>query len=222
MYDRPLKRAPMRRRLRRVFFALTIVSSALLAHLAIDLAGDFLLSHDAYDDVAHHSRESVFIVACVLAAIASWRTLCAVRAELRGSRGSLRAILHDSVPASCGRFVAAVAALSVPALLAMAGLDAALDGTPIDDVADLLGGSAALGLTCTLGSALAIATLAWTAIRALARLDRVVLRLVAALAERARHPQAATATVRRVRPATRSYAGIFARSFGLRAPPAMA
>jgi hypothetical protein len=212
----------MRRRLRRVVFALTVISSALFAHVAIDLAGDFLLAHDAYDDVAHHSRESVFIVACVLAAIVAWRTLCAVRAELRGSRGSLRALLHDSVPASRGRFALAVTALSVPALLAMAGLDAALDGTAIDDVADLLGGNAALGLTCTLGSALAIATFAWTAIRALARLDRVVLRLVAALAERARDPQSATATVRRVRPATRSAASIRARSFGLRAPPPIA
>jgi hypothetical protein len=212
----------MRSRLRRVILVLTIVSSALFAHVAIDLAGDFLLSHDAYDDVAHHSRESVFVVACVLAAIAIWRTLCAVGCELRGSRGSLRSLLHDAVPPSCGRFVAAVAALSVPAVLAMAGLDAAFDGTAIDDVADLLGGSVALGLTCTLGSALAIATLAWTAIRALARLDRVVLRLVAALAERARNPKSATAIVRRVRPAMRSAASICARSFGLRAPPPIA
>ncbi len=212
----------MRRRLRRVVFVLTVISSALVAHVAIDIAGDFLLSHDAYDDVAHHSRESVFIVACVLAAIAGWRTLCAARAELRGSRGSLRALLYDSVPASCVRFVASVAALSVPALLAMAGLDAALDGTAIDDACDLLGGSAVLGLACTLGSALAVATLAWTAIRALARLDRVVLRLVATLAERARVPQSAPATVRRVRPATRSAASICARSFGLRAPPPIA
>jgi len=208
--------------MRRVILALTIVSSALLAHVAIDVAGDFLLSRDAYDDVAHHSRESVFIVACVLAAVAGWRTLCAVRSELCGSHGSLRALLYDSVPASCGRFVTAVAASSVPALLAMAGLDAALDGTAIDDVGDLLGGSAALGLACTLGSALVVATLVWTAIRTLARFDRVVLRLVAALAERARNSQSATATVRRVRPATRSAASICARSFGLRAPPALA
>jgi hypothetical protein len=211
--------------MRRVFFALTIISSALFAHFLIDLVGDVLLARDAYDDVAHHSREWVFIVACVLAAIAGWRTLCAARRELRGSRdsrGSLRALLYDSVPTSCGRFVAAVAALSVPALLAMAGLDAAIDGTAIDDVADLLGGSVALGLSCTLGTAVVVATLAWTAIRTLARFDRAVLRLIAALAERARHPQSTTATVRRARPATRSTASIRARSFGLRAPPSQA
>jgi hypothetical protein len=212
----------MGRRLRRVVFALTVITSALFAHVAIDLAGDFLLARDAYDDVAHHSRESVFIVVCVLAAIAAWHTLCGVRAELRGSRGSLRALLYDSIPTSRVRFVAVVAACCVPALLAMAGLDAALDGTALDDVADLLGGSATLGLTCALVSALSIAGFTWTVIRALARLDRVVLRLVAALAERPRDPQAATATVRRARPATQSVASLRARSFGLRAPPLIA
>lgn len=207
------------RRVRRIVFALTVISSALFAHVTIDLAGDFLLARDAYDDVAHHSRESVFVVACLLAAVAAWRMLCAVRGELRGSRGSLRKLLYDSVPTSCGRFVAAVAAAAVPTLLAMAALDSAIDARALGDIDDLFGGSVLLGLVCTLGSAVSFATLTWSAIRALARLDRVVLRLVAILAERARRSRLCAATLVRMRPAVLSAATICARSVGLRAPP---
>jgi hypothetical protein len=209
----------MGRRVRRIVIALTVISSALFAHVAIDLAGDFMLARDAYDDVAHHSRESVFVIACLLAAVAGWRTLCAVRGELRGSRGSLRALLYDSVPASLERFVAAVAAAAVPTLLAMAGLDSAIDMRAIGDVDDLFGGSVLLGLVCTLGSAVTFAALTWSAIRALARLDRVVLRLVAILAERARQSRLCAGTLVRIRPTAFSAATICARSVGLRAPP---
>ncbi len=209
----------MRHRLSRVVFALTATCAALLAHVAIDIAGDVLLPRDAYDDVAHHSRELTFAIACVLAAIVLDHTLRGVRAELRGSRGSLRALLRASLPATWARFVIVVSLLALPALIAMSGLDALLDARPVDDFGDLLGGSIPLGLACILGSSVAVALCVWKAIRACASLDTLLFRLACILAERTREACLPSARQARCGTPARSAASICARSIGLRAPP---
>ncbi len=209
----------MRRRLSRVVFALTVLCTALLAHVAIDLAGDVLLERDAYDNVAHHSRESIFIAACLLAAVILWRTFLTARAEIAGSCGSLRAALGGAVPASCVRFVATVAAAALPALLAMAALDSALDARPLGDAGELLGGSVLLGVASVLASSLTCGTLVWKAVRALARLDRAILRLVTILARRARYLHGAARVRLEFRPRARAAAVRCVRCVGWRAPP---
>ncbi len=57
--------------------------AALVAHVAIDVAGDYLLAHDTYDDHAHGSRY-VASIALAIAAIATlWIFVRAVLAETR-------------------------------------------------------------------------------------------------------------------------------------------
>jgi hypothetical protein len=209
----------MRRRLSRVVFALTVACTALFAHAAIDVAGDVVLPRDAYDDGAHLSPESIFIVASALAAVVAWHTLRAVAAELAGTRGSLRALLGASVPDSCARFVGGVALGTVPVLLAMAVLDAWLGGRSVADPADLLGGSIPLGMACIVAAALVTGACAWKALRALATLDVALLRFAAVLSERARDGRAALAALARGGMPAPSAASICARSVGLRAPP---
>jgi hypothetical protein len=209
----------MERRLVRAILVLTVTCAALLAHVAIDLAGDVLLAHDTYDDVAHHSRESAFLICSLLAFALLWRTVRAARAELAGRHGALRAVLRAAVPANGRGFVCGVMAGTLPALLAMAGLDAIFDGTAIDGIEDLLGGSVALGLACAFASGLAAGAIVLRAIRALARMERHILELVAIFERRARSLPAAAGLSSRERSAVRGAAMLCACSVGLRAPP---
>jgi len=131
--------------------------AALAAHIAIDFAGDFLLPHDTFDDAAHGSRWFAVFAMGTSAIGALWLLTRAVLAETRGRRGALRAALIAAVPKSAATFAAIVAALALPFILGMAWLDALSAGIAIDDVADLLGGSAPLGAALTVAFALAVA-----------------------------------------------------------------
>lgn len=145
--------------------ALAAALAALLAHLTIDWAGDFLLPHDTYDGIAHESR-AVFVVAIAALAIAIGARLLF---DLLGRKSSSTASLLRSLRGGLGApaiFVAQAAGLAVVVLAGMEFFDCAAAGTPADDVSDLFGGSLALGLSVTLATG---AVAGW-AVHALARL----------------------------------------------------
>jgi len=164
--------------------------AALLAHVGIDVAGDFLLAHDTYDGLEHRSRCEILSMALAFACASVLWVLWVAFEDVRGERGATRLTVEDLLGRGPWRFVAAVVALSLPALIGMEILDVTSDGGRIDDITDLLGGSAPLGL----GVASLTATLTGLAVRRLARMLLASHRAFVAVAQRL------IALVARVRP----------------------
>ncbi len=208
-----------RRALRSAGVALcAALGAALLAHVAIDAAGDYLLPHDAYDDIAHGSRgvAGAAFLGLLLAGVGG-----AARAALCRARGSVR-ILCEAVrsarPRNSAAFACAVLALALPLVLAMEGLDVALAGGTIDDPADLLGGSLFLGLSLTLLCACACAWFTRLALGRLGVLERAVARAVRFLC-RAAARGAARPIARRAPHRPRAAVRFAVRRLAGRAPP---
>lgn len=196
-------------------------AAAVLAHLAIDIAGDYVLAKDAYDALEHGSRWTVSLLAFVAACGGLWAILRAAVAEARGRFGALRGVLSAAAPASPWRFCAVVAAFSIPVLLGMAGLDAALAGRPVDDLGDLVGGSfilagSMLALCAGLvsGGVLAFLRLLCRHHRALLRVVESFVRLALAFVAAAA-PLAARGMPRRAR----THSSLRRCTSGNRAPP---
>jgi len=144
-------------------FALAVAAlSAAFAHLAIDVAGDYLLPHDAYDDVAHDSRTVVAAAAAALLFAGAARSFFTSVLAALGRGGSPGAAIHVGSPVA---FAGAVTALSIPLLLAMEALDAFAAGRDVDDLGDLFGGSVLLGLGTTLAVAMLTAVCAYAVVR---------------------------------------------------------
>ncbi|HTA39936.1 MAG TPA: hypothetical protein VK760_12715 [Candidatus Acidoferrales bacterium] len=130
-----------------VAFAGTL--AALVAHVAIDVAGDYLLAHDTYDDIPHESR-ALFLVA--LAAIALAVSL-PLLFDLLDRRCASTASLLRRVRASLGSpvlFALVSTAFAVLTLAGMEWMDCSAARTPVDGIEDLFGGSLVLGLGLTL------------------------------------------------------------------------
>lgn len=199
-------------------------AAAVLAHVAIDIAGDYVLAKDAYDALDHGSRFGVSLLALAAAAGGLWAIIRAALAEARGSHGALRAVLRAAAPSSPVRFLGIVALFSVPVLLGMAGLDAAVAGKPVDDLGDLLGGSFVLA-----GSMLALcAGLVSAAVlgflRLLCRYHRTLVRVLEAFVRLALAFASAAdpAGARREPGRPRTHASLRRCTSGNRAPPLLA
>ena len=160
--------------------------AALAAHIAIDVAGDFVLAHDAYDDPAHGSRWLASFAAAGLGLAGFWAVLRAALAETRGSNGALRSALRAAMPLGPAGFAALVAAIALPLVLAMACLDASFSGIAIDDAADLLGGSIPLGAGLTVAFGMAAGLGVHRLLTLLCRFHRSIVRAVGAFVRPAR------------------------------------
>jgi len=147
--------------------ALAAAIAALLAHVTIDIAGDFLLAHDTYDGIDHESR-AVFVVAIAALAIAvTARVLFDVLDRRCGSTKSLLRVVRTKL-GSPAPFVLQTAGLAILTLAGMELLDCVTTATPVDDVADLFGGSLALGLSATIASGAAIGWIVHRLVRLIA------------------------------------------------------
>jgi hypothetical protein len=155
--------------------------AALLAHVAIDVAGDYLLPHDTYDDDAHGSRYVASIALLFSVLVALYGYARAVAAETRGARGALCASLRSSIPSSPFVLTALVVGLAVPLLLGMAWLDSLVAGAPIDDVSDLFGGSLTLGIAIVTIASLATAIGLRLFVALVARFHRSIVRVARAI-----------------------------------------
>ena len=160
--------------------------AALAAHIAIDVAGDFVLPHDTFDDPAHGSRLFAATAFGISAAGAFWLLARAVLAETRGSRGSLRAALLAAVPTSPATFAVVVAMAALPLVLGMAWLDTHSAGIDVDGIADLFGGSIPLGAGITIACALLVAAGLHRLLAVLARFHHSIIRAVEAFVRAAR------------------------------------
>jgi hypothetical protein len=116
---------------------------AVIAHVVVDVAGDYLLARDAYDGIAHDSRTLLLGLLAIGTLIAASRTVFSMLDRHRGTSGSFLTAVRDALghPA---RFAAAAAAIAILGMVAMESLDCIVGGR-IADVADLFGGSLLLG-----------------------------------------------------------------------------
>jgi hypothetical protein len=201
--------------------AVAACGAALLAHVGIDVAGDFLLAHDTYDGLEHRSRREILSFALGFACAAVLWILWVAFEDVRGERGATRLTVQDLLGRGPWRFVAAVLALSLPVLIGMEFFDVTSDGGRIDGLTGLLGGSAPLGL----GIASVTATLAGLAVRHLARMLLASHRAFVAVAHRlialvARvRPQGDARRQERVAGCQIGQRSILSRRFGKRGPP---
>lgn len=216
-----MKREAVRRIQAAFYGALVLVTgaiSAILAHVIIDAAGDYLLPHDAYDGMEHHSRAIFAAIAVVLAAVVALRFLWEALDRRCASLTQLLRGLRAARGASPWRFVALVVAVAFVALLAMEYADALSDRVAVDGFEDLLGGSIWLGLGSTIFVSVAVAWCVRFSLHALADWEPVLAALVERLLARG-SDRAPTHTLRA--PLTISLDGAcrLARRSGKRAPP---
>lgn len=138
-------------------------TAAAIAHVAIDVVGDYVLTSDSYDHLRHDSRELVTLVALVIAAVLAARGLricCQIAATNRTRL--LRPALRLSE--TLGMLFAAVGASAV-IVPAMEYFDGRLDGVPVRRLSEAFGGSILVGL----GTTLVCATLVTLLVYAVAR-----------------------------------------------------
>ena len=118
-----------------------------MAHVLIDVIGDFALPHDTYDDIAHASRGLASGIALILAfalALGGLRICCELAARYRHRLPRLRLCAGERFAFLFATLLGAVA--GVPA---MECLDDRLAGVPVHSLADAFGGSILLGVATT-------------------------------------------------------------------------
>ncbi|MGB6522226.1 MAG: hypothetical protein WBE83_10675 [Candidatus Cybelea sp.] len=127
--------------------ACAATAAASVAHVLIDVIGDFALPHDTYDDIAHASRGLASGIALILAfalALGGLRICCELAARYRHRLPRLRLCAGERFAFLFATLLGAVA--GVPA---MECLDDRLAGVPVHSLADAFGGSILLGVATT-------------------------------------------------------------------------
>jgi hypothetical protein len=132
-------------------------AAAALAHVAIDIVGDYALPHDTYDNVAHTSRDLLSGIALVVAGLLARHGLRICCEIATANRGRLPATLRRK--REFVAFILGVIAISVVLVPGMEWLDGRLDGVAVKELDDAFGGSILLGLSTTLVCAAFVASL---------------------------------------------------------------
>lgn len=192
--------------------------AAVFSHVLIDWSGDFLLRHDAYDDVTHLSRGPIVGIALALFAVGALRAAWELLVRRRGTRMPLRR-LADALGGNGLAFIATAIAVALATIAGMEAFDALAGGEPIGGVADLFGGSLLLGVGATAACAALVALLARSLVRSLAGVEPAIAAFLVRLVPRVR--DAATGAFFRAEPLSRALAAgsLLARIDGTRAPP---
>jgi hypothetical protein len=160
-------------------FPVAVCVAALLAHLAIDAFGDFALARDAYDAVAHDSRTLIVLAMLCVAVAAGLRfVISALDPAVRTRRAGLLARLVPRTPVT---FALSVLAAATVVLAAMETLDTLASTGRVEDLADAFGGSLVFGLGIAVPIALAVAAVAWFALRWFGRARGEIIKAIATL-----------------------------------------
>jgi hypothetical protein len=159
------------------------LSAALVAHVTIDVLGDYLLPHDTYDGLDHSSRDLVGFGTLLITLLgAAFAAGAAVR-EARGSENAFCRALRSALPHHTLRFTAGTVAAATLALCTMEFGDALFAHQTVDDVGDLFGGSVLLGGTVVSATATALSLATLRFIRLLSR-SRIVTQVLVAFLRR--------------------------------------
>ena len=166
----------------RVLPALTILMAscvaALLTHIGIDIAGDFVLAHDPYDDLQHASRFTIAALGLASALTLLVSIFYLALLEARDGRSSLRRAVVAATGSSPWPSIVAVNCLALPMLAGMGAVDALLAGERVSSLVEMVGGSLTLWLCVAMPTASLLALTTWLGMR---RLLRSLRTLVAAV-----------------------------------------
>lgn len=141
---------PAQRALRACFVAIAGALAAAIAHVVIDVAGDYVLVRDAYDGIAHHSRTLLVAAVGVAMIVVVVRTIFDALDRRGASTISLLTLLRGALVRPF-HFAVASTGVALGSLVAMESFDCALAGH-IDDIDDLFGGSLLLGIVTVLAT----------------------------------------------------------------------
>lgn len=167
------------RALRFCLIALAGALAATVAHVVIDVAGDYVLARDAYDGVAHHSRVLLLAVIGLAVLLAAARAICDMLDRRCGSTKSTLAAVRDALgnPAA---FALSSACVAVITLIGMESFDSSLTGR-LDDIGDLFGGSVALGAGTALIAGAVVGWLTHRFVRILAAYEAPIAAFIVAV-----------------------------------------
>jgi hypothetical protein len=143
--------------LRALAVACAAALAAAIAHVAIDLAGDFVLAHDEYDDIGHGSRLPASEIALLLGLLLALRLLLRAGSNAAVARGALRRAVLVLIGRRPWAFASIVAATTLVATALMEFADTVTAGSARTDVAALFGGSIPLGCGIAIAVALVVA-----------------------------------------------------------------
>lgn len=202
--------------------ALVVVTSAaaaVLSHVAIDALGDVLLPRDAYDHVQHHSRAIFAGLALVVAGVLALCWLLEALGRKNGSVVSFLLRLRNGIGTSPWVFAGIATLVALGALVGMETLDCQIDGVQIGGLANLLGGSIALGLAATAFFGSLLGCVAHAFVRILAAWEpRIAARLEALLSPKTQKAPDACQRLD-VCGLPRACGSLSARSLSKRGPP---
>jgi hypothetical protein len=194
-------------------------AAAVIAHVAIDIVANFLVAHDPYDDLSHHSRFTFLAGSLTIALVGASAVLWAALRDVRVGGDSIRTLVGEAAASTPWRFISCVAATAAAALLAMEWLDSLADTGRFCTLTDALGGSIAIGTAVVLAVAIAIGFAAWKLLRQISAYHREIANAIGAIL--------VGVPARTVRPTSTQptpdqaplIASILARRAGKRAPP---
>lgn len=155
--------------------------AATAAHVVTDVAGDYLLVHDTYDGLAHHSRGLLVGAVAVVLLVAAFRYCCEALDRRCPSRTRALSAVRDAL----GHPAAFAAASGIVALVALAGMeyfDCSLADSATGPAA-LLGGSIALGATSALLTGAVFGWLTHRAVRVAAKYETPIAGFILAVFE---------------------------------------
>jgi hypothetical protein len=192
--------------------------AAACAHVAIDVAGDYVLPRDAYDGIAHHSRAMLLALVGLAVLVVAVRAICDILDRRCGSTRSTLAAVRNAVGNPIG-FTLAAAAVAVVTLVGMESFDCSLTGR-VDDVGDLFGGSVALGASSAVAFGALFGWLTHRCVRLIAKYEAPIAAFIVAVFRLVRGTSAMRPASRRTRtPRTLAYALVLSRQGRKRGPP---
>jgi hypothetical protein len=201
--------------------SLAALLGAAVSHFAIDAAGDFVLTHDTYDHIAHHSRFIALFFAGLAAASTVLLLVGAAMKDARTGGAAVRSLVGFYARRTRWLLVGAIAPASLVALVAMESIDGWLDLGRLPTFADALGGSIALGLGISILAAYVVGEALWRALRFVDESHRAISSTLGRLltmrdASSTSHPISRTYLPGED---ARSRASVLASRAGKRAPP---
>lgn len=149
---------------------LTACVTALVAHVFIDVLGDFVLAHDAYDRVEHGSRLVVLAGSVGIMTLALLWLWCAAVADARTPRSGVRDLLLSAARWTATPLaIIATIGLAIVMIGGMEFVDVLRGGGAATDLADVFGGSLWLGLGVSVALGILFSVLGARVLRSVAR-----------------------------------------------------
>jgi hypothetical protein len=166
-------------------------AASAVAHLLIDVLGDYVLVHDTYDDVAHGSRILATALALLIAVVLAARAIrvCMQIVVANRSRAPVRSAWYGR----SGGFVFAVIVSSLLIVPAMEWLDGWLAGAPVAGIGAAFGGSILLGIGSTTACAAIVASTVYALVRWLLGHREALITIVETLLRRYRKAEGRSA-----------------------------